>query len=128
MSKLLAGLLAAILGLNALVQLGAPFWWYGLVPGVPATGPFNAHFVRDIGAAYLLTAAGLAAFAWRPATGGLGLAMAAGFLTVHAAIHVLDAVCGPRLLADVLRDLPGVYLPALVTLALLARALPLKRR
>jgi len=128
MSRLLAGLLAAILGLNALVQLGAPFWWYGLVPGVPATGPFNAHFVRDIGAAYLTAAAGLSAFAWRPASGWLGLALAAGFLTVHAAIHVFDAVCGPRLAADVLRDLPGIYLPALVTVALLARTPALQRR
>jgi hypothetical protein len=128
MSRLLAGLLAAILGANALVQLAAPFWWYGVVPGAPATGPFNAHFVRDVGAAYLMTAAGLAVFAWRPAAGGLGLAMAAGFLTVHAAIHVFDAVCGPRLAADVLRDLPGVYLPALITVALLARTPALQRR
>jgi len=128
MARFLAGLLAAVLGADALVQLVAPFWWYGAVPGVTATGAFNAHFVRDVGAAYLITAAGLAAFAWRPAAAWPALAAGAGFLALHAAIHVFDAVCGPRLLADVLRDLPGVYLPALVTLALLACALPLKRR
>lgn len=124
MSRLLAGLLAAILGADAVVQLVAPFWWYGAVPGVPATGPYNPHFVRDIGAAYLTVAGGLAAFAWRPDVAWPALAAATAFLTLHAGIHVFDATCGGRGLADVIRDLPGVYLPVALTLGLLAARAP----
>lgn len=122
MFRTIAGVLGALLAADAVVQLIAPFWWYGVVPGVTATGPFNAHFVRDIGAAYLVTAAGLAGYAWRGRAAWPALAAAAGFLTLHAAIHVFDAVCGPRLVQDVIRDLPGIYLPTL--LALLFTAAP----
>ena len=38
----------------------------GRVPGGTATGPYNPHFVRDIGAAYLMAGASLAAFAVWP--------------------------------------------------------------
>ena len=42
---------------NGLTMLANPDAWYGLLPGVVQTGPFNPHFVRDIGAAYLVTGA-----------------------------------------------------------------------
>jgi|KBSSwiStaDraftv2_1062776.scaffolds.fasta_scaffold91390_5 hypothetical protein len=128
MTRFLAGLLAAILGANALVQLAVPFWWYGMVPGAAATGPFNPHFVRDVGAAYLVTAAGLAAFAWNPRQAWPALAAGAAFLTLHAGIHVFDALCGARPLADTLRDAPGVHLTALIALVLLARSPAFERR
>ena len=47
--RTLAAALAAILVANALAMLLAAPWWYGAVPGVIATGPFNAHFIADIG-------------------------------------------------------------------------------
>lgn len=118
MSRIIAGVLAAVFTANALAMLLAGWWWYGAVPGVTATGPYNPHFVRDIGAAYLVTAAGLAWFAWRPTQGWPALAIGAGFLTLHAAVHVYDAACGTTPMADVLRDLAGVYLPALLTLGI----------
>jgi len=121
MGRIIAGLLAIVLGANGLAMLFAGLWWYGMVPGVTATGPFNPHFVRDIGAAYLVSAGGLAAFAWRPREAWPALAAAAGFLTLHAAIHVFDAACGTRPLQDVARDFGGVYLPALLTLAIAFR-------
>lgn len=114
----LAALIAAVLAGNALAMLLAPLPWYDFVPGVPATGPFNPHFVRDIGAAYLAAAGGLAWFAVRPAQGWPALMAGAAFLGVHAAIHVYDTACGGRLLADVWRDLPGVYALAAVSLTL----------
>lgn len=116
--RMLAGLLALILGGNGLAMLFASLAWYDAVPGVPATGPFNPHFVKDIGAAYLTAAAGLAWFAWRPGQGWPALAAGAAFLTLHAAIHVYDATCGPTPLADIARDLVGVYLFAALPLAL----------
>ena len=118
MARTLAGLLALILGANALAMLFAGLWWYGVVPGVTATGPYNPHFVRDIGAAYVATTLALAMFAARPREAAPALIPAALFLTVHSAIHVFDAVCGTRPLDDTLRDFAGVHLPTLITLAL----------
>jgi hypothetical protein len=117
----LAAVLALVMGGNGLAMLFAGLWWYGVVPGVTATGPYNPHFVRDIGAAYLVVGASLAAFAIRPRQAWPAVAAAAGFLTLHAAIHVFDAVCGTKPLADVARDFGGVYLPALITLAFALR-------
>jgi hypothetical protein len=121
MSRFVSGLLAAILGANGLAMLFAGLWWYGVVPGVTATGPYNPHFVRDIGAAYLVVGASLGRFAARPREAWPALAASAAFLTLHAAIHVFDAACGTKPLADVARDFAGVYLPALVTLGLAFR-------
>jgi hypothetical protein len=121
MGRIIAGALAVILGGNGVAMLFAGYWWYGVVPGVTATGPYNAHFVRDIGAAYLVTAASLGWFAWRPREAWPALAAAAAFLTLHAAIHVFDAACGTKPLQDVARDFAGVYLPALIALGLTLR-------
>ena len=50
-------------------MLAAGPLWYETVPGVPDTGPFNPHFVQDIGVAFLVAGLALAARAWRPDTG-----------------------------------------------------------
>ena len=121
MSRIIAAVLALVLAANAVFQLVLPLDWYDAVPGVPATGPFNPHFVRDIGAAYLVTAVGLGWFAWRSREGWPALTAGALFLTLHAAIHVYDAVCGPRPFADFARDFVGVYLIAAVALVLALR-------
>lgn len=123
MSRILSGGLAVALGANALAMLLASFWWYDAVPGVIATGAYNPHFVRDIGAAYLVTAGGLAWFAWRPVQGWPAQVAAAAFLVLHAGIHVFDASCSSNPVADLIRDLPGVYLPAVLAagLAVFAR-------
>lgn len=116
MARWISGMLAVVLGANGLVMLFAGFWWYGAVDGVTETGPYNPHFVRDIGAAYLVAAAGLAWFAWRPRQGWPALAAGAGFLALHAGIHVYDAACGAAPAAMVARDFAGVFLPALLAL------------
>ena len=121
MARIVTVILAVILGANGLVMLFAGPWWYGVVPGVPATGPFNPHFVRDIGVAYLVSAAGLGWFAARPREGWPALVGAAAFLTLHAAIHVFDAVCGTKPLADMTRDFAAIYLPAILTVAIALR-------
>ena len=113
MTRFIAVVLAMILGANALFMLAAPLAWYDAVPGVPSTGAFNGHFVRDIGAAYLVTAMGLAWFAWRPVQGWPALVAGATFLTLHSAIHLFDASCSASPLADLIRDFPGVFLPTL---------------
>lgn len=128
MVRLLAWLQAALLGGNGLVMLFAGFWWYGAVPGVVATGPYNPHLVRDVGAAYLVAGASHAAFALRPRRAWPALAAAAAFLVLHAAIHVFDASCGTHPVADLMRDFAGVFLPAFVALGLTAWAAPSARK
>ena len=118
MSRILAVGLALVLGANGLAMLFAPFWWYNAVPGVTATGAYNPHFVRDIGAAYLVAAGGLGWFAWRPVQGWPALAAGAAFLVMHAAIHVFDASCSLDPVAMVVQDFLGVYLLALLPAAL----------
>lgn len=118
LDRWIAALMALLLGGNGLAMLFAGLAWYDAVPGVMATGPYNAHFVKDIGAAYLVAALGLAWFAWRPREGWPAMAAGAAFLTFHAAIHVYDATCSTTPLADVGRDFVGVYLFAAIPLAL----------
>ena len=110
-----------VLGANGLVMLFASLWWSGAVDGVKETGPFNPHFVRDIGMAYVVTAGGLGWYAARPSQGWPALVAAAAFLTLHAGIHVYDAACGRAPLQLVLRDFAGVFLPALLAVLIALR-------
>ena len=121
MARILAAVLALILGANGLVMLFAGYWWYGVVPGVTATGPYNPHFVRDIGAIYVVVGGALAWFATRPRQGWPALCAAAAFMVLHAAIHVFDAVCGTKPLADMARDFAAIYLPTAIMVVLALR-------
>jgi hypothetical protein len=116
--RYLAAVVGLALGANGLAMLFGPLAWYDAVPGVPATGPFNPHFVRDIGAIYVTCALALGWYAWRPRQGWPAMAAAATWLTLHAAVHVYDAACGTTPIADVGRDFVGVYLLALIPLLL----------
>lgn len=112
MKRLFSGLLALALAGNGAAMLAAGRWWYAAVPGVTSTGPYNAHFIKDIGAAYLVCAA---AFAWRALgrSGGWGASVAAaGFLGLHAMIHVADAFAMGDAASAFARDLAGIYLIA----------------
>lgn len=113
--RLVAALLALTMGGNGLVMLAAGRWWYGAVVGVPETGPFNPHFVKDIGAAYLVVGAAFAWSAARPSPIARGAALAAALLlALHACIHLAAAIGNRPGIADLARDFPGVILPALL--------------
>ncbi|HEY1753167.1 MAG TPA: hypothetical protein VGG29_18060 [Caulobacteraceae bacterium] len=113
--RILAALLAAAMGLNGLVMLAAGRWWYAAVPGVTQSGPFNHHFVKDIGAAYAVVGVAFAWLAARPSPAARGAAIAAAaFLGLHGAIHLVEEAGDPRGLADFARDFPGVFAPALL--------------
>lgn len=74
---------------NGVFMLAAPALWYDSVPGLAHTGPFNPHFVSDIGVAYLVASFALLARAWRPRYWPAAVAGAA-FMCGHALIHVFD--------------------------------------
>lgn len=114
----LAATLGLLLGANGVFMLAAPVDWYFAVPGVTTTGPFNQHFLRDIGLIFLLISAAFLYGAARPhvrvALWGAGTLWLAG----HALFHIWEVVvgiCGPSALA---RDFPAVTLPALVAAGL----------
>jgi hypothetical protein len=105
--------------LNAAWMLGLPFSWYTSFPAaIPDTGPFNAHFVRDIGVAYGCTALGFGWCALDPRRGRpvhLGLTI---FFTGHALIHLFEILSGHLPHAHWLIDAPMVFLPALILIVL----------
>lgn len=108
-------LLGLILSANGMAMLAGPEIWYLTVPGVSATGPFNPHFVRDIGCAYLVSGAALlwlarAASAWPAALAG------SAFLLLHAGVHLGEAAFGLADAPHLLRDFPGVFLVPVLSL------------
>jgi uncharacterized protein YjeT (DUF2065 family) len=110
MRDLMAWTLGIGLAVNGLVMFGFPADWYGTIPGVVDTGPFNAHFIRDIGVAYLVSGAALVWLAVNPAARPAAQAGAA-FLTLHALVHLWDAAAGREHVHQLLIDLPTVFLP-----------------
>ena len=114
-------LLGAGLALNGAIMMLAAEPWYEVV--AKGTGPFNAHFVRDIGAAYLASAVALLWGVQRPAHRGPLAAIAGVFLGLHALTHLFEAASGVTSLGHVLEDFPGVHLPALIVCWLAAASL-----
>jgi len=100
---------------NALWMLAGPMHWYEELPAaVPDTGPFNPHFVRDIGCAFFTAGVALVWAARSPALRFPLVASATLFLGAHAILHVYDTAVGNLPSDHWWLDAPGVYLPALV--------------
>jgi hypothetical protein len=93
MRRLIAAILAIPTLINGLAMLVAGPHWYATVPGVSETGPFNPHFVQDIGVAFVVAGLALAAGAWRPRYWPAAVA-GAGFLAAHALIHLVMIASG----------------------------------
>jgi hypothetical protein len=125
-------LIALFLVANALFMLVAPTTWYYSIDSVPATGPLNTHFVRDIGCAYLAAGVGVLLGALRPAWLVPGGLTAVTFVGGHALIHLGESLAGHSHGAPSLLDSAGVYAPAaallLILVAALRRPLPAARQ
>ena len=114
-----AVLLGVFLVANGSYMLLGPESWYWAVPGVPDRGPFNQHFVRDIGIIYALCGGGLVVGAFRPRERAVCWLFSLAWLAGHALFHfweVLVGICGPE---SLLEDFGGVTLPALIVIVLL---------
>jgi hypothetical protein len=61
-----AVLFGVALAANGIFMLVAPETWYFTVPGVTSTGPFNQHFLRDIGLIFLFLGGAFLVGAARP--------------------------------------------------------------
>jgi hypothetical protein len=109
---------AAALGVaaeaNGIFMLWLPEAWYLAVPGVTTTGPFNQHFVRDIGLIFLFVGTAFLAGAFLPGHRVILWATPTLWLWGHALFHfweVAVGICGPSALAQ---DFPAVTFPALI--------------
>mgnify|MGYP003700641285 FL=1 len=117
-STVTAWIMATLLAANGLAMLLAPEVWYWTVPGVSDRGPFNHHFVRDIGMANLLLGGCFAA--------GVGVArhrlvlwaVPTLWLAGHALFHLWEVGAGHVHTGALLEDFGGVMLPALISVAL----------
>jgi hypothetical protein len=115
--QIIAVILAVPFTASALLMLIAPRAWYDRLPGVAETGPFNSHFVRDLGCAFLICAAVLLLFTFTRVRLTSALIAVAVFISLHALVHLgeLFAMGSHELGYALLRDLPTVYLPAILT-------------
>jgi hypothetical protein len=99
---------------NGLFMLASPVNWYFAVPGVTTTGPFNQHFLRDIGLIFLFVGSAYLIGAARPQYRVALWSAASLWLCGHALFHfweVAVGICGPSALA---RDFAAVTLPAIL--------------
>ncbi len=116
--RIVNGVIALGGAANGLWMLADPGHWYEHLPAaVPDTGPLNAHFVRDIGCAFLTASVALFWAVRRPELRAPLVAVAAFFYVAHAALHVHDTARGFVDNDHWLLDLPGVYLPAILLAA-----------
>lgn len=107
--RYVAGVLGVLAAGNGAVMMGNGPAWFAAVPGVADTGPFNPHFVMDVGAAFIVCGLALAAFAWR-AQYRLAAVTGAGFFAVHGLVHLAIILSGRSNTAVI--DWAFVILPA----------------
>jgi hypothetical protein len=110
---------------NGAFMLAAPLAWYDMVGTVRATGPANAHFLRDIGIAYAISGALIAYGAanlhmrWGAAVAG------AAWLLLHGMLHVWEVSKGICSTNIFWQEAPATL--GLPLLALIGVAIPLAR-
>ena len=110
--------LAILFGLglaaNGVVMLVGPMASSDAVPGVPTTGPYNQHFVRDIGLIFVLLGGAVLVGVLRPDMRIVLWSAVTLWLAAHALFHlweVLVGICAPSALG---RDFPAVSMPAII--------------
>jgi hypothetical protein len=122
MKKSICLTVASALGIaaiaNGIFMLVAPENWYFAVPGVTTTGPFNQHFVREIGLIFLFIGG---AFLFGVAQPDLRIVFWAApslWLAGHALFHFWEVAVGICSASVIPRDFPAVTLPAILGLSI----------
>jgi len=89
-------------------------WFFRLVPGVPETGPFNAHLVADSGTFNLGIAVGLAYAALDARRHAVAVVIAAVASLMHAILHIYSHEAGLLSLEHLTTEIVGIYSPTIV--------------
>ena len=113
--------LSALQLLNGMLMLADPQFWYGAVPGLTETGPFNSHFVRDIGLGFLSAGFALGLAGWYAAIARPLVAIAGIFLLGHALLHLVEMAVHGSDPAAAARDIALIVVPALLPLFVFMR-------
>ena len=120
----------AILNLaNGVLMLIVPETWYHVTPGVEQTGPYNPHFVRDIGIAFVASAAGIwmaVGTAWQSRLSGATVGIL--FLGGHALFHLIEMPMHAPGASAILRDLAMIVIPAAIATVWLVGAIARERQ
>ncbi len=110
-------ILAAVLGvfhtLNGMAMLSDAQRWFDSVAA--GTGPFNEHFVLDVGFAFFAGGLAFLAYAWRPRLKLVAFG-ASGFLVFHALLHCALAIAGET--QNPITDIVAVVIPAVTGAAI----------
>lgn len=117
--RTICGLLAALALLNGSRMVLDPIGWFASIPDLALTGAANGHLIRDVGTAYLASAAGLAFAVWRPSAATGALAVATVFMAGHGVLHLVEIVEGCAAApGGTAIDWMGVILPGALTAGL----------
>ena len=108
----IAGAIALLTIANGAYMLIDGPGWYQRAPGASDTGPYNAHFVWDIGVAFCVAGIGLAARVWRPRYWPAALTGAA-FLLGHGIIYIAGLIGGHSHYQ--LMEWFGIVLPSVIS-------------
>ena len=113
--SILLWLFAAMYLANGIEMFFLPStWFFRLVPGVPETGPFNAHLVADSGTFNLGIAAGLVLAALHPRRHAVAVLIAAVASLMHAILHIYSHAAGLLSSQHITTEIVGIYLPTIV--------------
>lgn len=108
--------IAVVMGVGAVgngaYMLYDPANWYFAVPGVTTTGPFNQHFIRDIGLIFLMVGTAYLTGAVKPMFRTVLWAAPSLWLSGHALFHFWEVAVGICSPSAMVRDFPAVTLPA----------------
>lgn len=85
--RILAGTLGGLSVVNGFIMLVDGERWF--ISAAASTGPFNPHFVADVGVAFIAAGLALSARSWRTNFWPAALAGSA-FLVFHALIHIVE--------------------------------------
>lgn len=96
-------------------------WFFKLVPGVPETGPFNAHLVADGGTFSLALGVGLVFAALDPHRHAIAVLVAAVAGVMHSLLHLYSHAAGMLSDQHIGVEIVGIYVPTLILCALSMR-------
>ena len=103
---------------NGLFMVVKPESWYWSLETVPQTGPFNAHFVRDIGLMYVLTGISVLLGLHQPENRVVWWVGAALWHVAHGGLHIYETIVGISTPEALAQDFAPVVLPGLILIFL----------
>jgi len=117
--KIVLWLLGATSLINGIAMFFAPAtWFFKMVPGIPETGPFNAHLVADSGTFFIAVGVGLLIAGFDPRRHVAVVIVAAVANLFHSILHLYSHEAGLLSLAHFGTEVIGIYLPTLILIAM----------